>query len=41
MLVQTDMTAAKMDVSRLESGMYVCVMETINGEILQTKFIKE
>ena len=41
MLVQTDMTAAKMNVSHLESGMYLCVMETINGEILQTKFIKE
>jgi hypothetical protein len=40
-LVQTDVTAAKMDVSQLESGMYVCVMETINGEILQAKFIKE
>jgi hypothetical protein len=40
-LVQTDVTAAKMDVSQLESGMYVCVMETTNGEILQAKFIKE
>ena len=40
-LVQTDMTSAKMDVSALESGMYICVMETIHGEILQEKFIKE
>ena len=40
-LIQTDMTADKMDVSQLESGMYVCVMETINGEIIQEKFIKD
>ena len=40
-LVQTDMTTAKMDVSQLESGMYVCVMETVSGEIRQAKFIKE
>jgi hypothetical protein len=40
-LVQEDMTTAKIDVSQLESGMYVCVMETVSGEIRQAKFIKE
>lgn len=37
------MSASKMDVSQLESGVfvYVCAMETIKGEILQKKFIKE
>lgn len=40
-LIQTDMTADKMDVSQLESGMYVCVMEKISGEIIQEKFIKD
>jgi hypothetical protein len=40
-LVQKEMKAAKIDVSHLESGMYVCVMENINGDIRQEKFIKE
>ena len=37
------MSASKMDVSQLESGVYeyVCAMETIKGEIFQKKFIKE
>lgn len=40
-LVQKDMTTATLDVSKLENGLYVCVLKTINGEILQSKFIKE
>jgi hypothetical protein len=40
-LVQKDMTTATLDVSQLENGLYVCVLKTINGEILQSKFIKE
>lgn len=42
-LIQSEMSASKMDVSQLESGVYVYVyaMETIKGEILQKKFIKE
>ena len=39
-LIQTEMSSDKIDVSQLESGIYVCVMETISGEILQAKFIK-
>jgi hypothetical protein len=40
-LVQKDMTTATLDVSQLENGLYVCVLKTIYGEILQSKFIKE
>jgi hypothetical protein len=40
-LIQTEMASDKIDVSQLESGIYICVMETISGEILQAKFIKD
>jgi CRISPR/Cas system endoribonuclease Cas6 (RAMP superfamily) len=40
-LVQMDMTTSKIDVSHLDGGIYICEMQTIHGEILQAKFIKE
>ncbi len=40
-LIQTDLSSDKMDVSQLVSGIYICVMETNRGEILQAKFIKD
>lgn len=39
--IQTDLTGSKINVSKLKSGLYVCVMETTHGDLHQVKFIKE
>lgn len=41
LFIQSDLISGKLDVSPLESGLYVCEMETIDGEKLQLKFIKD
>jgi hypothetical protein len=40
-LVQSEMSSSKLDVSQLENGVYICLMESLTGEIRQEKFIKE
>jgi hypothetical protein len=40
-LVHSDMEQSTLNVSHLEKGVYICLMETLNGEIQQEKFIKE
>jgi hypothetical protein len=40
-LVQSEVSSSKLDVSKLEKGIYICLMKTLNGEIQQEKFIKE
>lgn len=40
-LFQTDMSQSTLNVSHLDKGVYICLMETLNGEFQQKKFIKE
>jgi hypothetical protein len=40
-LYQTDMSQSTLNVSHLDKGVYICLMETLNGEFQQKKFIKE
>jgi hypothetical protein len=40
-LFQTDMSQSTLNVSHLDKGVYICLMETLNGECQQKKFIKE